>query len=700
MQALRKLKEALASIHLTRDLTLDQVETHLRLGLGLHDNGHLVLAFYLADMAERGLHQEARFTSAAAYAEEVLGLDVRRARELVSVGRKLLVLPAILEAHRRQRIGWSKVLQLVKVASPEHEDAWLAFALEHTCRELTLEVRLTKPGHAPRGAGHRKGLREVRFSLRARVPVLTHKKLSLAQEKLEAERGGPVTQGECIDALADLFLTTDDDGTVPGRQPIDSSLYRIVVRPDEAAPPDGREPGLVVYEDDLGYVPIDRVSDDGERDDGRSACLRCDAQAVYATDDVSSGVKDKATSKALRRRVLARDDHRCRACGGRHCLHVHHIKFRTHGGRTLIVNLISLCEHCHALVHGGLLVLVGETADEITFADAKGRVLGSGAQHVEPHVIFSLGQGKGLHVPGAPAPERPAPPPEPVPFDEAFARVVGQPALLSRLHATAAGSQARGRPFPHTLFTGPPGTGKTTLAEGLAAALGARLVRTAGPLLQRPGEIVRILASLGQGDVLFLDEIHAVPRPVLETLYEAMDAFPSFTLVAATTEGGDLPDALLSRFGLRESLGYYETEDLAALVVARARAEGVALHRGAAERLAAYARGTPREALRLLERVLDEAARGRRTSAACELVDRVLRDLGYDDEGLAPDERRYLAVLRESRTPVPLWRLARMLGASAASVARLLEPYLFRMGWVQMTPRGRLASPRLLRQLS
>ena len=346
MQAERSLQEALASIHLTRDLTLDQVETHLRLGLGLHDNGHLVLAFYLADMAARELHQEAGFTSTAAYAEGVLELDVRRARELIAVGRKLRVLPAVLEAHRLQRIGWTKVLQLVKVASPEHEEAWLAFALTHNCRELALEVRLTKPGHAPRGSGNRKGLREIRFSLRTRVPVLTHKKLSLAQEKLEAERGGSVTQAECIDVLAEHFLTTDDDGSVPGRKPIDSSLYRIVVRPDEAAPPDEREPGLVVHEDDLGYVPIDRVSEDGERDGARSACLRCDALAVQATDDAQSSEKDKAVSKALRRRVLARDDHRCRACGGRHRLHVHHIQFRMHGGRTLIANLISLCNLC------------------------------------------------------------------------------------------------------------------------------------------------------------------------------------------------------------------------------------------------------------------------------------------------------------------------------------------------------------------
>jgi Holliday junction resolvasome RuvABC ATP-dependent DNA helicase subunit len=288
---------------------------------------------------------------------------------------------------------------------------------------------------------------------------------------------------------------------------------------------------------------------------------------------------------------------------------------------------------------------------------------------------------------------------------------------LVRLEVSARGSLARGRAFPHTLLTGPAGTGKTTVAHALAAGFGRRLVKATGPLLQDVHQLLRLLADLGQGDVLFVEEVHAVPRPVLEALYEAIAerafsitlcegvreravrfVLPAFTLVAATTEEGDLPTPFLGRFGLRECLGYYAKPVLAALVTEHAKAEGFTLEPGAAVRVAEFARGTPREALRLLDRVLEDAASRNLKRLGGATAAEALARLGYDAQGLAPLEQRYVSLLRGSVVPVPVARLARLLGASVRTLLGEVEPFLFRLGLVDIGPRGRMAAhrPRLV----
>jgi len=764
MYALSDARRVLAAVDLHQGLAVSEVHSHLQQGLRLKDTGQRILAFYLTEMEDRRLHQASGHRSTIQFAGDRLGLDRRRARELIAVGHKLLGLPAIDGAFCEQKIGWSKLLLLTKVATPEHEDAWLERALACTCRELAREVLCVKPGRPPRKPGERRGLPEVRFPIRASVGVLAHKKLDLAKQKLSDEHGRALDYAECFEIMAELVLGTDDDGSVQGRTPVDASLYRIVLRPEEAT-----NDGGLVADTELGPLPVE---------DG--ACIRCDGECVHVEDDDDGSRSrpvdvDRTTPPALRRRVLARDGGHCRCCGSRRRIMVHHIRYRSHGGRTRVWNLISLCVSCHALVHAGLLILAGKRASDIRFLGSDGEPLEVSGEHVDPRALAPLSRPRRSSEDDAPAKATPTPTSTPTPImlddvpdvidgvwwqqhaalirfrgdqglefregglppveatkatkvagrpalsakcrDEAFAGIVGQDALLQRLDATVRGRRARGKWFPHTLFIGQAGTGKTTLASGIAERSGARLVDTAGPFLRDAHSVIRLLAMLREGDMLFLDEIHAVPSAILEVLYQALAeghltftlhagartravrlALPSFTLLAATTEEGSLPDALYSRFGLREFLGFYADEDLAALVTSTAHAQGFVLGSRAASRLAACARGTPREALRLLDRVLDEGTNDGRSTLDRAAVDAALGRLGYDREGLEPAEQRYLAILRQSPVPIPLGRLARMLGSSRRTLLRHLEPFLFRRGLVRMTARGRVAvhPPRLL----
>ena len=752
MYSLNEARRVLGGVDLVEGLPLEEIHTRLEIGVRLGDTGQGILAFYLAEMADLGTHQVTGHRTASQYAEDHLGIDRRRAGELIAAGRKLRELPIIHAAFCEQRIGWSKVLLLLQVVVPEHQEAWLARAETLSCRQLRRDVALSKAGAAPRDPKDFRGIRDPRFPVRARLDSLTHEAYRNAKRKLSDERGAPVTDAEFLDIAARLVLGSDVDGTTPGRKRVDHSLYQIVlhgVEPDDD--PDGEPDPVLLVDTELGRIPIDGGDDGDTLSKARAEAIRCDAECSHAEGDAI----DAKTPAPMRKRVLHRDDHRCRCCGSGRGLEAHHIEFRADGGRTRMWNLLSLCNGCHSLVHARLLLLAGKTQKKVRFVDAEGRLLARAREYASPEALHRLAHpqrilpptassgpeattlanvpavvdttwwqrhldlirsrdGKRLELsdgrPRADAACRPdaAEAAAPMPVESAFDGLIGQDGVTRELAAAAQGSRRRGLPFPHTLFVGPAGTGKTTLARGVAALTGARLVTANGPLVQDTTSLLALLTQLGDGDVLFLDEVHAVPRSVLEVLYEAMADgalsltlhrglearpvrldLPPFTVLAATTAEDELEEALISRFATRVSLGLYATDDLAAIVTAHAGRAGHPIEAEAARLIADRARGTPRSARRLLERVLNDVLGHGGDRLDLPDVRTALLRLGYDDEGLDPDERRYRDVLRRRGGPVSLGQLARDLGLAERTVRNRIEPSLLRRGLVEITARGR-----------
>ena len=291
---------ARAALGLLPGLSESEVLARLRASNRSSDLQQRVLAFYLEEVDSRRLHQSYGHHSTARFAEDLLGIDRRRASELVAVGRLLLSLPTLDRAFCEGRISWSKILLLRSVVVPEHEQKWLERALASSVRELALAVKQARPGGAPREPGTTRGLPEVRFRVEMEVDVLTHQKLDLAKQKLSAEVGHPVGDAELLSELAEIFLNLEADGTVPGRTRVDSSLYRIVLHPAPEDGPTGRGAGApLVVETEIGPVPIDGNADDGPLAAVRSDCICCEAEVVEVSD-IPAGREAGAGARVLR----------------------------------------------------------------------------------------------------------------------------------------------------------------------------------------------------------------------------------------------------------------------------------------------------------------------------------------------------------------------------------------------------------------
>ncbi len=297
---------------------------------------------------------------------------------------------------------------------------------------------------------------------------------------------------------------------------------------------------------------------------------------------------------------------------------------------------------------------------------------------------------------------------------------IGQERLTENLSVFIEAARHRGESLDHILFFGPPGLGKTTLAHIVATAMGAQIHVSSGPVLERAGDLAAILTNLGEGDVLFLDEIHRLNPAVEEILYPAMEDFeldlvigegpaarsvrltlPPFTLVAATTRTGLLTAPLRDRFGIVSRLEFYRPEDLATIVRRSARILEITIADDAAAELARRARGTPRIANRLLRRIRDFAHHLGEQRISLEAARYGLEQMEVDAFGLDHLDRRLLTTIVDvyQGGPVGLKALAASLGEDRGTLEDIHEPYLLQSGLLQRTPRGRVVTGKAYRHL-
>lgn len=304
---------------------------------------------------------------------------------------------------------------------------------------------------------------------------------------------------------------------------------------------------------------------------------------------------------------------------------------------------------------------------------------------------------------------------------QSFNDFTGQDAVRERLIVMVGAAKKRGEPLGHCLFAGPPGLGKTTLATLLSKEMGTSLVTTSGPSIDKPGDLAGVLTSLQEGDVLFVDEIHRLPKSVEEYLYSAMEDFsldimidsgPSarsvqvklnkFTLAAATTRQGLLTAPLRSRFALSLRLDYYTPEELVPIIMRSSRILNTSLEREGAVEIANRSRGTPRIANNLLKWVRDFSSMKADGSMALPVIKQALDMLEIDFLGLDEMDRKILNLIIDDFEggPVGLNTIAVAIGEDAGTIEDVFEPYLIMQGMIKRTPKGRVAALKAYQHLN
>jgi holliday junction DNA helicase RuvB len=296
-----------------------------------------------------------------------------------------------------------------------------------------------------------------------------------------------------------------------------------------------------------------------------------------------------------------------------------------------------------------------------------------------------------------------------------FSEFTGQAKVKERLEIAVQAAKQRSEPIDHILLNGPPGLGKTTLANIIAKAMGANLKSTSGPTVEKAADLAGLLTNLEEGDVLFIDEIHRLQKTIEEYLYPAMEDFkldiiidqgpnarsirlnlPRFTLIGATTRSGLLSAPLLTRFPIRERVDYYQTDQLLEIVVRSGRLLNISMEESGALEIARRSRGTPRIANNLLKRVRDYAQVRGNGHISQSVADRALALLEIDSNGLDEMDKRILEAImvKFGGGPVGIGSLAVAVGEEPDTIEEVYEPYLIMEGYLNRTPQGRIATER------
>ncbi len=303
---------------------------------------------------------------------------------------------------------------------------------------------------------------------------------------------------------------------------------------------------------------------------------------------------------------------------------------------------------------------------------------------------------------------------------ETIDEYIGQKEVKENIRVFVEAAKMRNEPLDHVLLYGPPGLGKTTLAYIIARELGSNIKTASGPSIEKSGDLAAILSSLEPGDVLFIDEIHRMPRFIEEILYPAMEDFsldiiiggdgnsrnikidlPPFTLVGATTRAGDLSSPLRDRFGIVSKLQFYTVEELTQIVERTSRVLTMPISKEAAIELAKRSRGTPRIANRLFRRVRDFALVDGKEEIDLEVMQKALKRLGVNQSGLDETDYQLLSAIihKFNGGPVGVEAIASSIGEEISTIEDVLEPYLLQQGFLKRTARGRVATEKAYEEL-
>ena len=288
---------------------------------------------------------------------------------------------------------------------------------------------------------------------------------------------------------------------------------------------------------------------------------------------------------------------------------------------------------------------------------------------------------------------------------------IGQEQIKKNLKVFIEAAKKRGESLDHMLFFGPPGLGKTTLANIIANEMNANLKTIAAPMLEKSGDLAAILTNLEEGDILFIDEIHRLKASIEEVLYSAMEDFrldivigsgpaaqtikidvAKFTLIGATTRAGMLSNPLRDRFGMSFRLNFYNVEDLSLIIKLASKKLGFDIDTDAANEIAMRSRGTPRIALRLLKRVRDFAEVEGKKKIDKKIAKYALDELGINEHGFDELDIRFLTLLADAKKPLGLSTIAAALSEDEDTIEEVIEPFLIANGYIEKTPKGRIAT--------